>query len=189
MKFFIEKKEKLPPKVTPVNLLRSFIGGTLGILILLAMTKYTEMDFIMAPFGATCVLLFAASNSPLAQPRNVIFGHLIAAFIGVAFLKLFGHSPYLAAPAMGLSIAVMQALKCVHAPAGANPVVIILAAPQMHVGWDFLIFPVLVGSLLLVGVAFIVNNIHNDKGWPEYWFAFLHSRDHRPDKQHKQDED
>lgn len=61
----------------------------------------------MAPFGASCVILFAVSQSPLAQPRNVIFGHLIAAFVGLVFLKLFGSNVIIAALAVGIAIVSM----------------------------------------------------------------------------------
>ncbi len=82
----------------------------------------------MAPFGATCVLLYAVSPSPLAQPHNVILGHFISAFIGLLFLKLFGINTISIALSVGCAIAVMQLLRCVHPPAGANPLVILLTA-------------------------------------------------------------
>lgn len=81
-------KEKLAPSPNKVDVLRSLIGGTLSIFILLWLSKLTHNIFIMAPFGATCVLLYTVSQSPLAQPRNIIFGHLISAFVGLFFSKI-----------------------------------------------------------------------------------------------------
>ncbi|MBE8425066.1 HPP family protein, partial [Leptospira borgpetersenii serovar Balcanica] len=81
MHFLFDRAEKLPENASLVDLLRSLIGGTLGIFILLLLSEYSGNKLIMAPFGATCVLLFAVSHSPLAKPRNVIFGHLVAAFV------------------------------------------------------------------------------------------------------------
>lgn len=82
--FSIYGKEKLAPSPNKVDVLRSLIG-TLSIFILLWLSKLTHNIFIMAPFGATCVLLYTVSQSPLAQPRNIIFGHLISAFVGLFF--------------------------------------------------------------------------------------------------------
>ncbi|HAS25519.1 MAG TPA: HPP family protein, partial [Vibrio sp.] len=61
----------LPPKASISQLIKGFIGGTLGILILCLLAESSGVAWLMAPFGATCVLLFAVPTSPLAQPRNV----------------------------------------------------------------------------------------------------------------------
>ena len=82
----LEGKEKLAVFPKKDEVLRSLIGGTISIFFLLTLTKLTGNIYIMAPFGATCVILYAVSQSPLAQPRNVIFGHFISAFIGLFVL-------------------------------------------------------------------------------------------------------
>jgi CBS-domain-containing membrane protein len=130
----------------------------------------------MAPFGASCVILFAVSQSPLAQPRNVIFGHLISAFIGLLFLKLLGDSVFVIAFSVGCTIAAMQFLRCVHPPAGANPLVILLTANQVNYDFSFLLFPVLSGSIALVIIAYIVNNLIGKSKWPIYWFALFRNK-------------
>lgn len=95
----LKGKDKLAASPAKNEILRSLVGGTVSILLLLKLTKLTGNLYIMAPFGATCVLLYAVAQSPLAQPRNVIFGHFISAFIGLFFLKVFPIpswlSPYL----------------------------------------------------------------------------------------------
>lgn len=173
MKRFIDRAHKLPLKSDLTSLLRSLLGGTLAILMLQILTLYSGSLFMMAPFGATCVLLFAASKSPLAQPRNVIFGHFISAFVGLVFLKIFGVSLFGTAVAVGVAIFSMQILRCVHPPAGANPLVILLTADQIHYNWDFLLFPVVSGAVALTLVAWFVNNIKPLSAWPEYWLAFV----------------
>nr|WP_218057998.1 HPP family protein [Gilliamella apicola] len=130
----------------------------------------------MVPFGASCVILFAVSQSPLAQPRNVIFGHLISAFIGLLFLKLLGDSVFVIAFAVGCATATMQFLRCVHPPAGANPLVILLTANQVNYNFSFLLFPVLSGSIALVIIAYIVNNLIGKSKWPIYWFALFRNK-------------
>ncbi len=130
----------------------------------------------MAPFGATCVLLYAVSQSPLAQPRNVILGHFISALIGLLFLKLFGNSAFSIALSVGCAIAAMQFLRCIHPPAGANPLVILLTANTIEYHWSFLFFPVLLGAIALVLVAWPVNNLKSEKKWPIYGLALIHSK-------------
>lgn len=176
MHFLFDRAEKLPENASAIDLLRSLIGGTLGILILLLLTQYTGNLMIMAPFGATCVLLFAVSHSPLAKPRNVIFGHLIAAFVGLVFLKYIGTSIFAIAFAVGLSISLMHYFKCIHPPAGATTLVVLLTAQTTHYDWGFLIMPVLAGSVALIVVALIVNNIKPNQKWPAYWFALVKTR-------------
>ncbi|AHN25828.1 HPP [Gilliamella apicola] len=130
----------------------------------------------MAPFGASCVILFAVSQSPLAQPRNVIFGHLIAAFVGLVFLKLFGTNIIVVALAVGVAIVSMQYFRALHPPAGANPLVILLTADKIDYGFSFLLFPVLSGSVILVMIAYLVNNLFNKTHWPIYWLALFDSK-------------
>jgi len=169
-------KEKLAPRVNNLEIIRALIGGSFSILILLLMSQWTHNPWIMAPFGASCVILYAVSQSPLAQPRNVIFGHFIAAFVGLVFLKLFGTGIFSIAFAVGVAIALMQYFQCVHPPAGANPLVILLTAHTFHYDWSFLVFPVLSGSIVLVLVAYWVNNIKATQKWPVYGLALWRSK-------------
>ncbi|PAS17986.1 HPP family protein [Vibrio cholerae] len=103
----------------------------------------------MAPFGATAVLVFGVPNSPLAQPKNVIFGHLITAFIGVIFTQYIGVSAISLAVATGLAVSAMLITKTTHPPAGANPLLIMLSGQ----GWSFLFTPVLLGAVVIVLVG------------------------------------
>ena len=176
MKFFFGGSEKLPGRPKLLDLFQGFLGGTLAILTLEYLTIYSGSYFIMAPFGASCVILFAVAQSPLAQPRNVILGHLISAFIGLIFLRLFGDSVFVTALAVGCAIAAMQFFRCVHPPAGANPLVILLTASQVNYDFSFLLFPVLSGSISLVIIAYVVNNLLSKNKWPIYWLAFFNDK-------------
>lgn len=158
----------LPPKPKSTDLLRSFAGGFIGILGLSLLTKLVNQPMLMAPFGATCVILFAASASPLAQPRNVIGGHFVATFIGLVALYAVGDDIVTMAASVGLTIVAMQFFRVVHPPAGANPIVIMVAGSY---GFDFLVFPVLLGSIFLVGVASLINNVGSPNNWPVYWYG------------------
>lgn len=132
-----------------------FIGGFISTFFLIYLSQHIHTPLIMAPFGATCVLLYAVPQSPLAQPKNIILGHFISASVGIITLYTLDSSPLTMAIAVGISIASMNLLNCVHPPAGANPLVILLATT--HIDFSFLIFPVLTGSIILVMIAKIIN--------------------------------
>ncbi|WP_261883364.1 HPP family protein [Vibrio pelagius] len=160
----------LPPKAGAMQKLRGFIGGAAGILVLCLLGEYSGIPWLMAPFGATCVLLFAVPTSPLAQPRNIVFGHLISAAVGLSALFMFGDSYVVMAIAVGTAIMLMQHFRSVHPPAGANPIVIALAGTT-NIDWTFLITPVLSGSLALVFIGALLNNSNEEQSWPLYWLG------------------
>ena len=168
----------LPPKPTMTQLLKGLVGSTLGILAVCLLGQSTGFPWLMAPFGATCVLLFAVPTSPLAQPRNVIGGHMISATVGLIALYGFGDSMMVLALAVGIATLLMQYFRAVHPPAGANPLVIILAG-QGVVGFDYLLTPVLVGSVTLVMIATVINNYGVEGRWPVYWHGFSRQKEER----------
>lgn len=149
------------------DLIKTLFGASLSILVLLYLTQLSHQLWIMAPFGATCVLLYAAAQSPLAQPKNVIVGHLVSAAIGLAFVHYLPINIITIALAVALAIVLMQLLGCVHPPAGANPLLILLSASSVHYGWDFLIFPVLTGTVLLVVIARLIHILQQQS--IKYW--------------------
>lgn len=109
--------------------------------------------WLMAPFGATAVLVFGIPNSPLAHPKNVIIGHFLTALVGVIFVSYIGNSTISIAIAVGLAITLMILTNTVHPAAGANPILIITTGQS----WDFLIFPVLLGTSFIVLSAVIAK--------------------------------
>lgn len=159
---------KLAPKPSGHAIMTGFVGGFIGILSLALLGNLFGNPLIMAPFGATCVILFTAAGSPFAQPRNVIGGHFISALVGLVALYFFGQGPIIMAFAVATAIAAMQFLRVVHPPAGANPLVVLMAGSA---GFDFLLLPVLLGSIVLVGVAAVINNAKADAKWPLYWIG------------------
>jgi CBS-domain-containing membrane protein len=109
----------------------------------------------MAPFGATCVLLFSVPNSPLSQPANVMGGHILSTAVGLAAYTVLPVDWWSLALAVGIAISVMAALRVTHPPAGADPLVVMLSGP----GWEYLLFPVAVGSLSLVIIANLFHHL------------------------------
>ena len=131
-----------------------FATLTIGVLAYLGSATNSVL-WLMAPFGATVVLVFGVPKSPLAQPKNVIVGHLLTAFIGVLFVEYVGVEPWSLAIATGLAVTIMLLTNTTHPPAGANPMVIMLAGQS----WAFLFNPVLIGACVIVGLGLILNKL------------------------------
>lgn len=130
-------------------------ASSVTIAALLLMSSSSNYPWLMAPFGASCVLIFTAPESPLSQPVNVIGGHLLASAIGLISLMLLGSGALSIVVATGAAVMMMRWLRVTHPPAGANPMVVIASQP----GWQFLIFPVLSGALVLLAAAIIYQQI------------------------------
>lgn len=131
------------------NSVVSGIGGLLAIGGIGALSVYAHAPLIMAPFGASCVLLFSLPSSPLSQPANVIGGHGVSTLIGLLFRMVLPDEWWAAAIAVGMAIAVMAVFRVTHPPAGADPLVVFTSDPDL----EFLAMPALAGAVLLVGIA------------------------------------
>ena len=140
----------------------SGLGGFVTIYLLARLSATLGAVLLIAPFGASCVLVFALPHSPLAQPRNVIGGHFISAFVGLAVLTLFSVSPLTYALAVGLAIAAMQLTGTLHPPAGADPIVVLLSGAA----WPFLLTPILAGTLAIVTTALIYHRWVSKRSYP-----------------------
>ena len=150
----------------------SFLGSFIGIgLIAFAQTKFVETNdnyFLIGSFGASSVLIYGAIQSPLAQPRNLIGGHLISAFIGVTVQKILPEMIWLTAPlAVSLAIVGMQITKTLHPPGGATALIAIIGSEKIkHLGFMYLVSPVLTGVITLLCVALIFNNLTSNRKYP-----------------------
>jgi CBS domain-containing membrane protein len=156
------------PHATPTSLkerLRSPIGALLGILLTglvsrAAVGSGSALPILIAPMGASAVLLFAVPASPLAQPWSIVGGNLVAALIGVSVALLIASPFWAAAVAIGLAIAAMMALRCLHPPSGAVALTAVLGGPAIRdLGYGFVLWPVGANSLLLLAVALLFNNL------------------------------
>lgn len=150
----------------------TFIGAFLGIgLIGLVNSKYlvaSENLFLIGSFGASSVLIYGVVNSPLAQPRNLIGGHLVSAIIGVTFHKLFPGELWLGgALSVALSIVAMQITKTLHPPGGATALIANMGTPRIEsLGYMYVLSPVFTGVLILLAVALVVNNLTKHRNYP-----------------------
>ena len=139
-------------------LLALLAGGAAALTVLLLSfieQQSNHLALLMAPFGATMVLVFGLPDSPLAKPKNVIGGHILTAFIGVVCAQLLPVSPESLAVATGLGISLMILTKTTHPPAGANPLLIMLTGQ----GWNFLATPVLFGAVTIVLLSQIYRKL------------------------------
>jgi|TARA_X000001036_G_scaffold218021_1_gene204079 CBS-domain-containing membrane protein len=142
------------------NNLISAIGAFVCISVLAVLNSIDESNlWLIPPFGASMVLVMAVHESPLAHPKNVLFGHIISAFSGVFIFAIFGFSSLSVGAGVGLAIFLMMATKTVHPPAGANPIIAILGAK----GASFIVIPVAAGALFIVLFAIIYNKLLNRK--------------------------
>lgn len=155
----------LPPLPSLKAVLLAWLGGFCAIALVAGIAESLEMMLVLGSFGASCVLLFGFPDAPFSQPRNTVAGHFLSSLVGLVFLMLFGPTWWSVALAVGTAIAVMMATRTVHPPAGSNPVIVYLIQPS----WDFLLFPTLIGALLVAFVALIYNNLSRSERYPKYW--------------------
>lgn len=139
--------------------LRVTAGAFVGILVTAVLCHMMGMSaqatWIVAPMGASAVLVFGVPNSPLAQPWAVLAGNTFSAVIGIACARWIGHVDFAAGAAVGLAIAAMFALRCLHPPGGASALLMVMAGvTDFHVA----LAPVFVNSLLLVAAGLAWNN-------------------------------
>lgn len=154
-------KGRSPLQINVKDAITGLIGGFLTIFSLILLTKITSAVWLMAPFGASCVLAFGLWNAPLSQPRNIIGGH----FVGLASYHFFGDEPWAIGLAVGLAIAVMMLTKTTHPPAGADPLVVMLG----QYSWSYLFTPVLTGAVIIVFLALFINNLRSNRSYPTFW--------------------
>lgn len=180
MKFFYRQFQKINSEALDIsNMLWSWIGSFLGI-ISIAFFHESFLDdhnlmLVLSSFGASAVLIYGAVNSNLAQPKNLIGGHLISAIIGVVSYKLFEPNLFFAAAiAVSTSILMMQLTLTLHPPGGATALIAVIGNEQIHeLGFFYVLIPVLSGTTILFLIAFIINNIPKNRAYPQSYKNFL----------------
>jgi CBS domain-containing membrane protein len=138
----------------------AFVGISLtGLLGSLAFRLDPALPAMIAPMGASAVLLFAVPSSPLAQPWSILCGNIVSAFVGVTVALLVPDIFLASALAISLAIAAMMALRCLHPPSGAVALTAVLGGPAVHsLGYGFILWPVAGNSLILLILALVYNN-------------------------------
>ncbi|MFZ5646607.1 MAG: HPP family protein [Bacillota bacterium] len=154
------------PAVSWSNLLVTATGSLFGIGLVGFLAAHYNLPLLFPSFGASAVLLYAACHVPMAQPRNVIGGHLISAMVGVAAYHLLGATWWSIALGVTLAILAMTVTHTLHPPGGATAFVAIYNGQ----GAEFIISPVGIGVICLVIIAVLVNNLSSQRKYPDYWF-------------------
>lgn len=164
---FRGQQAPLPPRLPARKIALAGAGAALALGLLAALTAATRQPLLLGSLGASCLFLFGLPEAPFAQPRNVIAGHVLGSLVGLVFLKTCGPHGWALSLALGTTVALMFATRTVHAPAGANPVIVFAAQP----GWSFLLAPTLLGAVGIVLVALLFNNAVHPGRYPLYWLG------------------
>ncbi|WP_221392791.1 HPP family protein [Dyadobacter sp. NIV53] len=162
----------------------TFIGSFAGIALIGYINSksfnVTDNVFLIGSFGASSVLIYGIVNSPLAQPRNLIGGHVICALIGVTVHYIIPNEIWLSSAfAVSLSIVMMQITKTLHPPGGATALIANIGSEKItSLGYMYVISPVLSGAVILLLVAILVNNLASHRKYPanKNWYKFWQRR-------------
>ena len=150
----------------------AFLGSCVGIGIIAYLQSnalpHSDVVYLIGSFGASSVLVYGVIQSPLAQPRNLVGGHLVSAIIGVTVQKFAPDVLWIAAPlAVSISIVMMQVTKTLHPPGGATALIAVTGSAQIKdLGYWYVISPVLNGALILLLTALIFNNVTSERQYP-----------------------
>ena len=153
-------KKNLEPIVSGIS-----AAMVIGILAFLTLETSAGI-WLMFSFGATVFIVFVLYELETAQPKNIFFGHLISILIGIIFNETIGLSFYSLGLSVGIAVMLMVYFKVMHPPAASNP----LVALFMDLSFDFVLFPVVTGTILIILLSFFINKIILKRNYPKKWF-------------------
>ena len=150
------------------NLIKSTLAGLFSAITIGALTYLTYKTtfglFLIASFGSSMVLLYGYPESPFAQPKNIFFGHLLTALVGVIILNFVPMPIFITIPiAVGLGVGLMILFKVTHPPAGGNPIIVIIGSVSL----DYLINPIITGSIIVLAFGIAINRFILKKKYPK----------------------
>jgi len=153
--------------MTKEILFKSFIAGLFSAITIAALTYLTYKTpygvFLIASFGSSMVLLFGYPESPFAQPKNIFFGHLVTATVGVIALTFIPLPEYILIPiAVGLGVFFMIMFNVTHPPAGGNPIIVIMGSVSL----DYIINPIISGTIIVLIFGVVLNRLILKKKYP-----------------------
>jgi len=164
-----------PPRVSNPEIWWSWLGSFLGIGSVALVSQWflagTDSLLMIGSLGASAVLVYGAPRSPLAQPRNLLGGHMLSALIGVLCFQLLHPVPGLAqAVAVASAIALMHLTRTLHPPGGATALIAVIGSDELHdLGYLYVLMPAGLGAAILLVVGLLVNNLCATRRYPEYW--------------------
>ena len=153
-------KKELKPILT--GICASIIIGVLAFLSFETSTGF----WLMFSFGSTTLIVLIFYESEFAQPGNIFFGHLLGIIVGILFNEIIGISFVSLGLAVGVTVTLMIYFKVVHPPAAANPLIALFA----DVSIEYIIFPVMTGTIVIIFLSVIINKFILKKNYPKRWF-------------------
>ena len=155
---------KISKKIEPL-LAGLFASIIIGILSFLSFETSTGF-WLMFSFGSSTLIVLVFHDSEFAQPANVFFGHLLAIVIGILFNEFLGMSYLTLGLSVGTTVTIMMYFKIIHPPAAANPLIALFA----DVSLGYIVFPVIVGSIVIIVLSIIINRYLLKRNYPIRWF-------------------
>lgn len=166
---FVKKLPRAPQPVIPVReVWLSLWGAFLGVGFTALLAYLWKCPMLLGPFGASAVLIYGAYKAPLAQPRNVLMGHFLAACIGVTVYDFFGTTFWSIALGVALALVLMTVTYSIHPPAGATAYVAVQTG-GLGVGYMFILNPVILGAFILLLIGVIFNKM-GKRDYPTHWW-------------------
>ena len=155
---------KISKKLEPIiaGLFTSIIIGILSFLSFETSTGF----WLMFSFGSTSLIVLVFYDSEFAQPTNIFFGHLLAIIIGILFNEFIGMSYLTLGLSVGCAVTLMMYFKIIHPPAAANPLIALFA----DVSLSYIVFPVIIGSILIIILSVVINRYLLKRNYPLRWF-------------------
>ena len=152
---------KIKKKIEPII---SGVSAAIVISILAFLTLETSAGvWLMFSFGATVFIVFVLYELETAQPKNIFFGHLISIIVGIIFNETIGLSFYSLGLSVGIAVVLMIYFKVMHPPAASNP----LVALSMDLSYDFILFPVITGTVVIILLSILINKIILKRKYPK----------------------
>lgn len=174
------KTKDIRPSRKPMSkILWSAVGAFIGIYMMsIFSSSFSTEDsfFLLGSFGASAVLIYGAPEVTFSQPRNLIGGHVLSAFVSVFLVKNFGgllDTELLCALSVSLSVLVMHLTLTMHPPGGATALIYVIGSEKIQsLGWIYPLTPIALGAIMMLIVALVVNNISSNskRHYPLYWF-------------------
>ena len=170
--------DKHCPQRAPIHeIFLSFVGSFIGIFAVYFIGHYHELQltdslFLVGSFGASAILIYGVPNSPFAQPRNLVGGHVFSALVGMGCVLYIKADPsILAALAVSLSLVAMHLTRTIHPPGGATALIAVIGGDQIHaLGFWYVLTPIGLGALIMLIVALLLNNLSPHRRYPQYWY-------------------
>ncbi len=175
----MRSKERRPARKTLSKILWSTLGAFLSIYLLSYFSQFFSPQdgfLLLGSFGASAVLIYGAPDVAFSQPRNLLGGHILSAFISVFLVKFLGNSleiELLCALSVSLSVLTMHFTLTMHPPGGATALIYVIGSEEIRsLEWLYLINPIAAGALIMLFVALIINNLSSNakRHYPLYWY-------------------